>query len=107
MSLDELRQSLARVLGTELPVEEPRGRARTRCGVSTDRTPDRPNITGRAGSSWSAMRHMCTGDGWPRAEPRPAGRVNLGWKLAAVVNGARRLLCSTRTKLNVFPSGSE
>ena len=60
MTLDELRDSLRRLLGVDVPVEAPRRPGRMRCAVSTGRTRDRPSITAPGGCCLSAMPRTCT-----------------------------------------------
>ncbi|NTY58009.1 FAD-dependent oxidoreductase [Mycolicibacterium sphagni] len=89
MSLDELRESLARVLGTELPVDEPPGpgpHALRRINGQNTRQAERYRegrvlLVGDAAHVHSAM-------GGPGLNLGLQDVFNLGWKLAAVINGA-------------------
>ena len=87
MSLGELRDSLARVLGTELPFGEPHGpgpHALRRINGQNTRQAERYRsgrvlLVGDAAHVHSAM-------GGPGLNLGMQDVVNLGWKLAAVVN---------------------
>lgn len=89
MSLDELRDSLARVLGAEMRVDEPRGpgpHALRRINGQNTRQAERYRsgrvlLVGDAAHVHSAM-------GGPGLNLGMQDVFNLGWKLAAVVNGA-------------------
>lgn len=89
MSLDELRESLTRVLGTELPVDEPDGpgpHALRRINGQNTRQAERYRegrvlLVGDAAHVHSAM-------GGPGLNLGMQDVFNLGWKLAAVINGA-------------------
>jgi hypothetical protein len=89
MSLDELRESLARVLGAELPVDEPPGpgpHALRRINGQNTRQAERYRdgrvlLVGDAAHVHSAM-------GGPGLNLGLQDVFNLGWKLAAVINGA-------------------
>ncbi len=74
MTLDELRESLRRILGVDVPLRAAE-RAGPACAAhgSTGRTRDRPTGTGQAGCCWSATPHTCTRRWAVRAEPRHAG----------------------------------
>jgi len=88
MSLDELRESLTRVLGTELPVDEPPGpgpHALRRINGQNTRQAERYRdgrvlLVGDAAHVHSAM-------GGPGLNLGMQDVFNLGWKLAAVING--------------------
>ena len=108
MSLDELRESLARVLGTELPVDEPPGPGTARAAAyQRAEHPTGRTLSGWAGSSWSATRPTCTvAMGGPGLNLGLQDVFNLGWKLAAVVKAPHPMRCSTPTRPNVFRSAS-
>lgn len=88
MSLDELRDSLTRVLGTELPVDEPHGpgpHALRRINGQNTRQAERYRdgrvlLVGDAAHVHSAM-------GGPGLNLGMQDVFNVGWKLAAVING--------------------
>ncbi|SBS71743.1 Pentachlorophenol monooxygenase [uncultured Mycobacterium sp.] len=88
MSLDELRDSLTRVLGTELRVDEPRGpgpHALRRINGQNTRQAERYRdgrvlLVGDAAHVHSAM-------GGPGLNLGMQDVFNVGWKLAAVLNG--------------------
>ncbi|GAY18882.1 FAD-dependent oxidoreductase [Mycobacterium sp. shizuoka-1] len=88
MSLGELRDSLARVLGTEIRVDEPHGpgpHALRRINGQNTRQAERYRsgrvlLVGDAAHVHSAM-------GGPGLNLGLQDVVNVGWKLAAVVNG--------------------
>ena len=80
MTLAELRGSIRRVLGVDLPLGEP-----TRLCASPSMLA-RPSGTATGGSCWPASGPPVPRPG-RRAQRRPDRRVNLGWKLAAAVHG--------------------
>ncbi|MBB3602375.1 2-polyprenyl-6-methoxyphenol hydroxylase-like FAD-dependent oxidoreductase [Mycolicibacterium sp. BK556] len=88
MSLDELRDSLTRVLGTELRVDEPQGpgpHALRRINGQNTRQAERYRsgrvlLVGDAAHVHSAM-------GGPGLNLGMQDVFNVGWKLAAVING--------------------
>ncbi|TGD86751.1 FAD-dependent oxidoreductase [Mycolicibacterium sp. CH28] len=89
MSLGELRDSLTRILGTELPVDEPQGpgpHALRRINGQNTRQAERYRegrvlLVGDAAHVHSAM-------GGPGLNLGLQDVFNLGWKLAAVIKGA-------------------
>jgi 2-polyprenyl-6-methoxyphenol hydroxylase-like FAD-dependent oxidoreductase len=88
MSIGELRRSLQRVLGVDVPIEEPKGpgpHALRRIEGQNTRQADRYRagrvlLVGDAAHVHSAM-------GGPGLNLGLQDVVNVGWKLAAVVNG--------------------
>jgi 2-polyprenyl-6-methoxyphenol hydroxylase-like FAD-dependent oxidoreductase len=88
MTLDELRDSVRRLLGTDVPVEAPR-----KPGSHALRRLD--GINSRQAERYRAGRVLLVGDaahvhspmGGPGLNLGMQDAVNLGWKLAAVVNG--------------------
>ncbi|AKK26518.1 FAD-dependent monooxygenase [Mycobacterium sp. EPa45] len=88
MSLDELRASLKRILGVDVPLEEPRG-----AGPHALRRIDGQNT--RQAEHYRAGRVLLLGDaahvhsamGGPGLNLGLQDAVNLGWKLAADING--------------------
>jgi hypothetical protein len=88
MTLDELRDSARRVLGVELPVEPPPGpgpHALRRIAGQNTRQADRY----RAGNIFLVgdSAHVHSAMGGPGLNLGMQDAVNLGWKLAAAVNG--------------------
>jgi 2-polyprenyl-6-methoxyphenol hydroxylase-like FAD-dependent oxidoreductase len=88
MTLDELRDSARRVLGVELPVEPPTGdgpHAMRRIAGQNTRQADRY----RAGNILllGDSAHVHSAMGGPGLNLGLQDAVNLGWKLAATVNG--------------------
>ncbi len=88
MSLPELRDSLKRVLGVDLPFEPPRGpgpHALRRINGQNTRQADRY----RAGNVFLVgdAAHVHSAMGGPGLNLGLADAMNLGWKLAAQVNG--------------------
>jgi len=88
MTLDELRDSARRVLGVELPVEPPPGpgpHALRRIAGQNTRQADRY----RAGNIFLVgdSAHVHSAMGGPGLNLGMQDAVNLGWKLAATVNG--------------------
>ena len=88
MTLDELRDSAQRVLGVELPVEPPTGdgpHAMRRIAGQNTRQADRY----RAGNILllGDSAHVHSAMGGPGLNLGLQDAVNLGWKLAATVNG--------------------
>jgi hypothetical protein len=88
MTLDELRDSARRVLGVELPVEPPTGdgpHAMRRIAGQNTRQVDRY----RAGNILllGDSAHVHSAMGGPGLNLGLQDAVNLGWKLAATVNG--------------------
>jgi 2-polyprenyl-6-methoxyphenol hydroxylase-like FAD-dependent oxidoreductase len=88
MNLDELRDSARRVLGVELPVEPPTGdgpHAMRRIAGQNTRQADRY----RAGNMLllGDSAHVHSAMGGPGLNLGLQDAVNLGWKLAATVNG--------------------
>jgi 2-polyprenyl-6-methoxyphenol hydroxylase-like FAD-dependent oxidoreductase len=89
MSIDELRESLRRVLGVDVPIEAPRGP-----GPHALRRIEGQNT--RQAERYRAGRVLLVGDaahvhsamGGPGLNLGLADVVNLGWKLAAVINGS-------------------
>lgn len=106
MSLDELRQSLARVLGTELPVDEPQGpgpHALRRINGQNTRQAERYRdgrvlLVGDAAHVHSAM-------GGPGLNLGLQDVFNLGWKLAAVVKGTAPAALLDTYQAERFPVG--
>jgi 2-polyprenyl-6-methoxyphenol hydroxylase-like FAD-dependent oxidoreductase len=88
MSFDELRQSTKRVLGVELPFEPPKGPGphamRRMDGINT-----RLAETYRAGNVFllGDAAHVHSPMGGPGLNLGLQDTVNLGWKLAAQING--------------------
>lgn len=88
MTLEELRESLRRVLGVDLPIEPPRGpgpHALRRINGQNTRQADRYRdgdvfLVGDSAHVHSAM-------GGPGLNLGLQDAVNLGWKLAAAING--------------------
>lgn len=88
MSIDDLRASLHRILGVDVPLEEPRGP-----GPHALRRIDGQNT--RQAEHYRAGRVLLLGDaahvhsamGGPGLNLGLQDAVNLGWKLAAEVNG--------------------
>jgi 2-polyprenyl-6-methoxyphenol hydroxylase-like FAD-dependent oxidoreductase len=88
MSIDDLRASLRRILGVDVPLEEPRGP-----GPHALRRIDGQNT--RQAEHYRAGRVLLLGDaahvhsamGGPGLNLGLQDAVNLGWKLAAEVNG--------------------
>lgn len=88
MSIDELRESLRRVLGVDVPIAEPKGagpHALRRIEGQNTRQAERYRegrvlLVGDAAHVHSAM-------GGPGLNLGLQDVVNLGWKLAAVING--------------------
>jgi 2-polyprenyl-6-methoxyphenol hydroxylase-like FAD-dependent oxidoreductase len=88
MSLDELRDSLRRVVGAEVPFDAPRGpgaHALRRLDGTNSRQADRYR-NGRALLLGDAA-HVHSPMGGPGLNLGMQDAVNLGWKLAGVVNG--------------------
>jgi 2-polyprenyl-6-methoxyphenol hydroxylase-like FAD-dependent oxidoreductase len=88
MTLDELRDSARRVLGVDLPVEPPPGpgpHALRRIAGQNTRQADRY----RAGNIFLVgdSAHVHSAMGGPGLNLGMQDAVNLGWKLAAAVNG--------------------
>ena len=88
MTLDELRDSARRVLGVELPVEPPDGdrpHALRRIAGQNTRQADRY----RAGNIFllGDSAHVHSAMGGPGLNLGLQDAMNLGWKLAAAVNG--------------------
>jgi 2-polyprenyl-6-methoxyphenol hydroxylase-like FAD-dependent oxidoreductase len=88
MTLDELRDSTRRVLGAELPVEPPSGdgpHALRRIAGQNSRQAD----SYRAGNIFLVgdSAHVHSAMGGPGLNLGLQDAVNLGWKLAATVNG--------------------
>ena len=88
MTLDELRASAQRVLGVDLPVEPPTGdgpHALRRIAGQNTRQADRY----RAGNVFllGDSAHVHSAMGGPGLNLGLQDAVNLGWKLAAAVNG--------------------
>jgi 2-polyprenyl-6-methoxyphenol hydroxylase-like FAD-dependent oxidoreductase len=88
MTLDELRASARRVLGVDLPVEPPPGpgpHALRRIAGQNTRQADRY----RAGNIFLVgdSAHVHSAMGGPGLNLGMQDAVNLGWKLAATVNG--------------------
>ncbi len=88
MTLDELRASAQRVLGVDLPVEPPSGdgpHALRRIAGQNTRQADRY----RAGNVFllGDSAHVHSAMGGPGLNLGLQDAVNLGWKLAAAVNG--------------------
>ena len=88
MTLDELRDSARRVLGVDLPVEPPPGpgpHALRRIAGQNTRQADRY----RAGNIFLVgdSAHVHSAMGGPGLNLGMQDAVNLGWKLAATVNG--------------------
>jgi 2-polyprenyl-6-methoxyphenol hydroxylase-like FAD-dependent oxidoreductase len=88
MTLDELRDSARRVLGVDLPVEPPAGpgpHALRRIAGQNTRQADRY----RAGNIFLVgdSAHVHSAMGGPGLNLGMQDAVNLGWKLAATVNG--------------------
>ncbi len=88
LTLDELRASLRRILGVDVPLEEPRGQ-----GPHAKRRIDGQNT--RQAEHYRAGRVLLLGDaahvhsamGGPGLNLGLQDAVNLGWKLAADING--------------------
>jgi FAD binding domain len=88
MTLDELRDSAQRVLGVELPVEAPTGdgpHAMRRIAGQNTRQADRYRARNILLLGDSAHVHSAMGG--PGLNLGLQDAVNLGWKLAATVNG--------------------
>jgi 2-polyprenyl-6-methoxyphenol hydroxylase-like FAD-dependent oxidoreductase len=88
MTIDELRDSARRVLGVDLPVEPPNGdgpHALRRIAGQNTRQADRY----RAGNVFllGDSAHVHSAMGGPGLNLGLQDAMNLGWKLAAVVNG--------------------
>jgi hypothetical protein len=88
MTLQEMRDSLRRVLGVELPIEPPRGpgpHALRRIDGQNTRQADRY----RAGNVFLVgdSAHVHSAMGGPGLNLGLQDAMNLGWKLAAEVNG--------------------
>lgn len=88
MTLDELRDSARRVLGVDLPVEPPKGggpHALRRIAGQNTRQADRY----RAGNVFllGDSAHVHSAMGGPGLNLGLQDAMNLGWKLAAAVNG--------------------
>ncbi|GBE64587.1 FAD-dependent oxidoreductase [Mycobacterium sp. MFM001] len=88
MTIGELRESLRRVLGVDLPIEPPRGpgpHALRRINGQNTRQADRyrDNNVFLVGDS----AHVHSAMGGPGLNLGLQDAVNLGWKLAAAVNG--------------------
>ncbi len=88
MTLDELRDSARRVLGVDLPVDAPAGdgpHAMRRISGQNTRQADRY----RAGSIFLVgdSAHVHSAMGGPGLNLGLQDAMNLGWKLAAAVNG--------------------
>ena len=88
MTLDELRDSARRVLGVDLPVEPPDGdrpHALRRIAGQNTRQADRY----RAGNIFllGDSAHVHSAMGGPGLNLGLQDAMNLGWKLAAAVNG--------------------
>ena len=88
MSLPDLRDSLKRVLGVDVPFEPPRGpgpHALRRINGQNTRQADRY----RAGNVFLVgdAAHVHSAMGGPGLNLGLADAMNLGWKLAAQVNG--------------------
>jgi hypothetical protein len=88
MTLDELRDSVRRVVGADIPLESPRG-----SGAHALRRLD--GVNSRQAEHYRAGRVLLVGDaahvhspmGGPGLNLGMQDAVNLGWKLAAVVAG--------------------
>lgn len=88
MTLDELRESIRRIIGVEMPLEAPTG-----AGPHALRRLD--GINSRQADSYREGRVLLLGDaahvhspmGGPGLNLGMQDAVNLGWKLAAVVGG--------------------
>lgn len=88
LTLDELRESIHRIIGVDLPLEPPKG-----TGPHALRRLD--GINSRQADSYRVDRVLLLGDaahvhspmGGPGLNLGMQDAVNLGWKLAAVVNG--------------------
>jgi 2-polyprenyl-6-methoxyphenol hydroxylase-like FAD-dependent oxidoreductase len=88
MTLDELRESARRVLGVDLPIEPPVGdgpHALRRIAGQNSRQADRY----RAGNIFLVgdSAHVHSAMGGPGLNLGLQDAINLGWKLAAAVNG--------------------
>ena len=125
MSLDDLRESARRVLGVDLPLEPPRGP-----GPHAMRRMDGQNTrlaqTYRAGNVLllGDAAHVHSAMGGPGLNLGLQDTVNLGWKLAAEVNGwapadlldtyeserrpvAERVMMQSLTQLALMANGPE
>lgn len=89
MTFDELRRSVRRVVGVDVPIEEPR-----KPGAHALRRLD--GVNSRQAETYRAGRVLLVGDaahvhspmGGPGLNLGLQDAVNLGWKLAAVITGA-------------------
>jgi 2-polyprenyl-6-methoxyphenol hydroxylase-like FAD-dependent oxidoreductase len=86
MPLEELREAVGRVLGADVPMREPAGPAALRRATGTNSRQAERYREGRVFLVGDAA-HVHSGIGGPGLNLGMQDVLNLGWKLAAVING--------------------